>query len=204
MSFKLICGGLVSKLSQLSLTHVNNFHTTAIAAGKINRMKDRKSMLKTVLKKSDGVQSSSTADIDSIATSQTFQRFPDVNLPDRMYGDTPFKELPIAHIRVSKNNTIISVTSKDGKVRCINSAGKEGYKNCRKGTNIAGQATAISLSKMALKLGIHTVRVTIKGLGPSRASAVKGLQMGGLNIISLTDDTPISEKPPRPRKARRV
>lgn len=57
---------------------------------------------------------------------------------------------------------------------------------------------------MALQKGIHTVRVTIKGLGPGRASSVKGLEMGGLNIISVTDDTPISENPPRPRKARRV
>lgn len=72
-----------------------------------------------------------------------------------MYGDTPFKELPIVHIRVSKNNTIISVTDKKGKVRCINSCGVEGYKNCRKGTNIAGQATAISLSKVNYPLTVQ-------------------------------------------------
>lgn len=81
--------------------------------------------------------------------SQQFQRFPDIGLPDRPFGDLAFKDLPICNIRVSKNNTIVSVTDK-GKVLAINSCGKEGYKNCRKGTNIAGQATAITLSKVNL------------------------------------------------------
>lgn len=80
--------------------------------------------------------------------SQQFQRFPDIDLPERMYGDVAFKDLPVCHIRVSKNNTIVSVTDNKGKVVAINSCGKEGYKNCRKGTNIAGQATAITLSKV--------------------------------------------------------
>lgn len=79
--------------------------------------------------------------------SQQFQRFPNIGLPDRLYGDTPFKELHICNIRVSKNNTIVSLANYEGKVLAINSCGKEGYKNCRKGTNIAGQATAITLAK---------------------------------------------------------
>lgn len=80
--------------------------------------------------------------------SQQFLRFPDIGLPDRQYGDVAFKDLPVCHIRVSKNNTIVSVTNNKGEVVAINSCGKEGYKNCRKGTNIAGQATAITLSKV--------------------------------------------------------
>lgn len=70
--------------------------------------------------------------------------FPDINLPDRLFNGIPFKELPICHIRVSKNNTIVSFTDYHGKLMLINSCGIEGYKNCRKGTNIAGQATAIT------------------------------------------------------------
>lgn len=85
---------------------------------------------------------------DSI--SQRFQRFPDIGLPDRLYGETAFKDLHIVNIRVSKNNTIITVTTSAGYVLALNSNGKEGYKNCRKGTNIAGQATAITLGKVRL------------------------------------------------------
>lgn len=70
--------------------------------------------------------------------------FPDRNTPDRLFNDVPFKELPICHIRVSKNNTIVAFSDFEGKVMLINSCGIEGYKNCRKGTNIAGQATAMT------------------------------------------------------------
>lgn len=80
--------------------------------------------------------------------SNDFKLFPDIDLPDRVFADIPFKELPIVNISVSKNNTIMSVTKHDGNVIAMNTAGREGYKNCRKGTNIAGQATAISLSKV--------------------------------------------------------
>lgn len=83
-----------------------------------------------------------------IYCSEKFQRFPDVNLPNRLFGETEFKDLPIIHIRVSKNNTIVSIVDGKGLLRGINSCGKEGYKNCRKGTNIAGQATAITLGKV--------------------------------------------------------
>lgn len=57
---------------------------------------------------------------------------------------------------------------------------------------------------MCLKKGIHTVRVIVRGLGPGRVSSIKGLQMAGLNIVSVTDATRVSDTPPRPRKARRL
>lgn len=57
---------------------------------------------------------------------------------------------------------------------------------------------------MCLQKGIHTVRVMVRGLGPGRTSSIKGLQMAGLNIVSVTDATPVSDNPPRPRKARRL
>lgn len=163
---------------------------------------------------------------NSLLFSQHFQRFPDIGLYDRLFGETAFKDLPIIHIRVSKNNTIVAATDSKGKLMAINSCGKEGYKNCRKGTNIAGQATAITLGKvnfhickqidkfqlidgffclqLALQKGIHTVRIVVQGLGPGRASSVKGLQMAGLNIVSITDATRVSDHPPRARKARRI
>lgn len=56
----------------------------------------------------------------------------------------------------------------------------------------------------ALERGYKTVRVTVRGLGPGRMSAIKGLQMGGLNIVSITDTTPVSWYPPRPRKQKKL
>lgn len=70
MSLKLICGGLASKFQALSLKNVVlpavNLHTTAIASGKINRMKDRTSMLRTVVKKGDGAVGEKSVDLDNI------------------------------------------------------------------------------------------------------------------------------------------
>lgn len=57
---------------------------------------------------------------------------------------------------------------------------------------------------MCLKKGVHAVRVVIQGLGPGRSSSIKGLQMSGVDIVSITDATRVSDNPPRARKARRI
>lgn len=97
--------------------------------------------------------------------SQQFQRFPDEHLPERLYGEVAFKDLPIVFIRVSKNNTIVCLTDGGGRPMAINSCGQEGYKNCRKGTNIAGQATAITLGKVQIMLNVK-INVTEVQLCP--------------------------------------
>lgn len=79
MSLKLICGGLISKFQALNVKNVvlptKNLHTTAIASGKINRMKDRTSMLRTVVKKGDGAVGEKSVDLDNI-----IQKFVSKNL----------------------------------------------------------------------------------------------------------------------------
>jgi len=130
--------------------------------------------------------------------------FPDVNTPNMLFGAVKFSEVPICHIKSSSNNTILHVTKANGERIMIRSCGMEGFKNTRKGTNIAAQATAISLAARVLELGIHTVRVKIQGLGPGRMSSIKGLTMGGLKIISVTDNTPVSWNPLRSRKQRKL
>lgn len=120
------------------------------------------------------------------------------------FGGVKFSDVPVCHIKSSRNNTILHVTKPNGERIMIRSCGMEGFKNTRKGTNIAAQATAIGLATRALDFGIHTVRVTINGLGPGRMSSIKGLTMGGLKIISVTDDTPISWNPLRSRKQRKL
>lgn len=86
----------------------------------------------------------------------------------------------------------------------MKSGGTEGYKNARKGTTVAAQAAALSFSTVAQMKAIRNVRVVVKGLGPGRLASLKGLQMGGLNVVSITDRTPAPEKCPRPRKAKRL
>lgn len=153
-------------------------------------------------KKEEGTDGERNIDIDYLAN--RFKMFPDKNTPSLLFDGVPFSQLPICCIRTTPNNTIISVTDYDGKVMRTNSCGLEGYKNAKKGTNIAAQQTAISIGSKTVKSGIKNVRVCIQGLGPGRASSIKGLEMSGLNIISVTDVTRISWNPPRPRKVRRV
>lgn len=81
--------------------------------------------------------------------SEIFQRFPDGNLPNKLFSNIAFKDLPIIHIKVTKNNTIINCSDSKGRVIIHSSCGMNGFKNCRKGTNVAGQATAIVVAKVS-------------------------------------------------------
>jgi len=150
----------------------------------------------------EGTEGEKLIDIDSVVTDSNI--FPDENTPNRMFNGVPFKEIPIINIKVTPNNTIFTVTDHKGVIKILRSCGIEGFKNARKGTNIAAQATAITLSARALEQGYKSVRVTVRGLGPGRMSAIKGLQMGGMNIVSVTDNTRVTWQPLRPRKARRL
>lgn len=81
--------------------------------------------------------------------SENFQRFPDGNLPNKLFGNIPFKNLPIINIQVTKNNTIVNCADSKSRVMIHSSCGINGFKNCRKGTNVAGQATAIVVAKVS-------------------------------------------------------
>lgn len=94
--------------------------------------------------------------------------FPDEDTPTTLFHGIPFAELPIVNIKVSPNNTIMNITNSKGEPQILRSCGMEGFKHTRKGTNIAAQATAISLSAKILERGIKAVRVAVRGLGPGR------------------------------------
>ncbi|KAG7163940.1 30S ribosomal protein S11-like, partial [Homarus americanus] len=98
--------------------------------------------------------------------------FPDENTPDLLFDGVRFADLPILHARFSKNNTLLTLTDAQGVVKMYRSCGLEGFKNTRKGTNIAAQATAISLATRALDRGLKNVRVKVAGLGPGRMVSV--------------------------------
>lgn len=172
-------------------------HTSVV----MRKVEDRKGMMASMPEKDEGTSGEKSIDIDTLIQKKEMF-FPDIQISHQLFNGIPFAELPVCNIRVSPNNTIISVTDFKGVPRLIRSCGIEGFKNTRKGTNIAAQATAITISEKAIELGWKTVRVKVRGLGPGRMSAIKGLQMGGLNIVSITDSTPVSWNPPRARKQR--
>uniref|UniRef100_A0A452TJT7 Small ribosomal subunit protein uS11m n=1 Tax=Ursus maritimus TaxID=29073 RepID=A0A452TJT7_URSMA len=115
-----------------------------------------------------------------------------------------FEEIPIAHIKASYNNTQIQVVSAAYQPLVRTSCGTEGFRNAKKGTGIAAQTAGIAAAVKAVGKGVTHIRVVVKGLGPGRLSAIKGLTMGGLEVISITDNTPIPHNGCRPRKARRL
>ncbi|XP_075362348.1 small ribosomal subunit protein uS11m [Mycteria americana] len=115
-----------------------------------------------------------------------------------------YEEIPIAHIKATYNNTHIQVVSFDNRPFARTSCGTEGFQNAKKGTAIAAQTAAMAAAVKARGKGVLHVRVMVKGLGPGRKAAIKGLTMGGLEVISITDNTPVPHNGCRPRKARRM
>ncbi|XP_014670231.1 PREDICTED: 28S ribosomal protein S11, mitochondrial-like [Priapulus caudatus] len=166
------------------------------------RRDDRKTLLQSVMPTDEGVEGEKSQNIEGMKyygmMTPTLETF------STLFGGIRYDNLPVAHVKISQNNTIINVTDHLGVIYAIGSCGTEGFKNARKGTNIAGQATGIGVGTRAVKKGVKQVRVRIKGLGPGRMASIKGLQMAGLDIVSITDCTPIIGKEIRPRKQRKL
>jgi small subunit ribosomal protein S11 len=110
----------------------------------------------------------------------------------------------VAHIKATFNNTIISITNKDGDVLCWDSAGTVGLKGTRKGTPYAAQLAADSVAKKAMEMGVRKVDVLVKGTGQGRETAIRALQAAGLEINIIKDVTPVPHNGCRPPKRRRV
>ncbi|CAH2274278.1 28S ribosomal S11, mitochondrial [Pelobates cultripes] len=146
------------------------------------------------------------AEIAGIQSSKEFSPtppFPGQSSALRWGGKT-FEELPIVHVKATYNNTHVQVTSFDNQSLVRTSCGTEGFRNAKKSSTVAAQTAGISAAAKAITKGVSHVRVIVKGLGPGRLSAIKGLTMGGLEVISITDNTPIPHNGCRPRKARRM
>ncbi len=112
------------------------------------------------------------------------------------------KNIPegIANIRVSYNNTIVTITDKEGNAVSWASAGTIGYKGSKKKTPYAAGLAAESAAKAAFELGMRTVEVNINGVAPSRDTALRSLIAGGLEISALSDVTPVPHNGCRPPK----
>lgn len=109
-----------------------------------------------------------------------------------------------AHIQASYNNTIISITDANGDVIAWGSAGGSGFKGARKSTPYAAQVSAENAAEKAKVFGLEKVRVYIKGVGSGREQAVRGLISKGIDIISISDITPIPHNGCRKKKQRRT
>jgi small subunit ribosomal protein S11 len=109
-----------------------------------------------------------------------------------------------AHIKTSFNNTMVTLTDKEGNVIAWESAGSAGFKGSRKSTPFAAQVTAESCAKKGMEHGLQKVEVFVRGPGSGRETAVRSLQAAGLEIVSVKDVTPAPHNGCRPRKRRRV
>jgi len=110
----------------------------------------------------------------------------------------------VAHIHSTFNNTIISITDKQGSVVGWASGGTVGFKGTRKSTPYAAQMAAQAVAKQAQDHGVTEIDVVVKGPGPGRESAIRSLQAAGLQINMIKDATPIPHNGCRPPKRRRV
>ena len=110
----------------------------------------------------------------------------------------------IAHIHATFNNTIVTITDRQGNTLCWSSTGIVKFSGSKKATPFAAQLAAEDAAKKALSLGLKEVEVFIKGPGSGRESAIRALQAAGLAITSIRDVTPIPHNGCRPPKRRRV
>jgi small subunit ribosomal protein S11 len=109
-----------------------------------------------------------------------------------------------AYIQATFNNTIVTLTDPNGNVIAWSSAGANGFKGSRKSTPFAAQMTAEAAARRAQEHGLRQVDVYVKGPGSGREMAVRSLQTSGVQVISITDTTPVPHNGCRPPKRRRV
>ncbi|NPA49747.1 MAG: 30S ribosomal protein S11 [Thermodesulfobacteria bacterium] len=116
------------------------------------------------------------------------------------------KNIPegIAHIHATFNNTIVTITDKQGNTVAWASGGTEGFKGSRKGTPYAAQLAAQSAARRAMEHGMRKVAVYVKGPGAGREAALRALQAAGFQITLIKDVTPIPHDGCRPPKKRRI
>ncbi|MBI3902795.1 MAG: 30S ribosomal protein S11 [Nitrosomonadales bacterium] len=110
----------------------------------------------------------------------------------------------IAHVHASFNNTIVTITDRQGNALAWSTSGGNGFKGSRKSTPFAAQIAAEVAGKAAQECGVKNLEVRIKGPGPGRESAVRALNAAGFKITSISDITPVPHNGCRPPKKRRI
>jgi len=110
----------------------------------------------------------------------------------------------VAHIQASFNNTMITITDRQGNAMCWATSGATGFRRSRKSTPFAARLAAEQAIKAAQAMGLQEVELFIKGPGPGRESAIRAVQSLGLKVTTISDITPVPHNGCRPPKKRRV
>lgn len=110
----------------------------------------------------------------------------------------------VAHIHASFNNTIVTISDRQGNAIAWATSGGSGFRGSRKSTPFAAQVAAERAATAAQEHGVQTLEVRVKGPGPGRESAVRALNNAGFKVTNITDVTPIPHNGCRPPKKRRV
>ncbi|MFI5273266.1 MAG: 30S ribosomal protein S11 [Ktedonobacterales bacterium] len=109
-----------------------------------------------------------------------------------------------AHIQATFNNTIVTIADPNGNVLSWSTAGASNFKGSRKSTPYAAQVTAETAARKAMEHGVRQIEVYVRGPGAGREAAIRALQAAGMQVVSITDVTPIPHNGCRPPKRRRV
>lgn len=109
----------------------------------------------------------------------------------------------VAHVNISYNNTLVAISDLQGNVIAFSSAGLLGFKGSKKSTPYAANLVAKDAVEKSKKFNVMNVRIVVRGVGPARESAIRGIAGTGLNITSIMDATPVPHngvKSPKPRR----
>jgi len=115
-----------------------------------------------------------------------------------------FVEQGVVHIQATFNNTVVTISDKNGNVIAWSSGGAKGFKGTRKGTPFAAQIASEDAANKAVTMGLKTVAVNVKGPGPGREPAIRSIQAAGIKITMIKDVTPIPHNGCRAPGKRRV
>ena len=108
------------------------------------------------------------------------------------------------YVHAGYNNTLVSIAEPNGNIIAWASSGSCGFKGARKSTPYAAQVAAETAAEKSKAYGLERVHVFVKGGGPGREQALRGIINGGLSIESITDTTGIPHNGCRKARARRV
>ncbi len=112
--------------------------------------------------------------------------------------------LGILHVNASFNNTMLSLSDKNGNILTWSSSGREGFTGSKKSTPFAAAQIAKNIIEQMKKMGVTQIEIVVSGIGNGRDSALRVIGGSGIDILSITDKTPLPHNGCRPRKSRRV